>query len=137
MRAAESISHRILIAETDQQIRQLLAQLLQLEGYETDEATTLDGALAKLNERLYDLVLTDLFAPPARPHLDGARQLRALCHPTPVGILTSLRVDQRDIERAGFAFVVPKPFDIDVLLHRIADRLNPMFTPEQQQQTVL
>jgi CheY-like chemotaxis protein len=137
MSASAPGSYRILVAEQDHQIRELLIQLLHLEGYETDEAATLDGALAKVDESSYDLVLTDLFAPPPTLHLEGINQLQARCRPIPVGILTGWRVDKSEIERAGIAFVMAKPFDIDVLLQQIADRLNPRFTPEQQQQANL
>lgn len=137
MLASASNGHRILIAEEDHQIRDLLTQLLHLEGYETDEAATLDAALTKVDEHIYDVVLTDLFGPVPKPSLDGIRRLQEHCHPIPVGILTGWGVDQEEIERAGFAFVMPKPFDIDVVLRKVADLLNPAFTPAQHQQAQL
>lgn len=126
---------RILVAEQDYALGDLLEMILQMEHYDTDVAPTLKDALAKLDDSLYDLVVTDLFVtrPPVR--LDAARRLRRSCQPTPVGILTSWPVPPEEAERDGFAFVLPKPFDLNVLLERIAALLNKSFTPEQQQQT--
>jgi len=137
MSASVTNGHRILIAEGDHQIRALLTEVLHLEGYETDGAATLDAALTKVDEHLYDLVLTDLFGPSPIPPLDSIRRLQERCHPIPVGILTGWSVDQDEIERAGFAFAMPKPFDIDVILQKIASSLNPPFTLAQQQQAQL
>lgn len=135
-------ARHILIVEEDHQLGHLLADLLQLEGYQTEVATSLTEALSNIDGQLYDFVLTDLFAtaPQARQGhalLYTAHQVRQRCYPIPVGILTGWQIDPPAIERAGFAFALQKPFDIDLILHRIADYLNTPFSPEQQQQAQL
>lgn len=135
-------ARRILIVVKDRQLGDLLVTMLQLEGYQTEVATSLAEALGTIEGQLYDLVVTDLFvtAPPDRQgtaFLHAGQQLRQRCHPIPVGILTGWPVDPEAVERAGFAFALQKPFDLDVILQRIADRLNPPFTPDQQQQAHL
>jgi CheY-like chemotaxis protein len=138
MSASASNRQHILIAEPDRQIRELLSALLDMEGYETDQAGTLEEALAKVERHLYDIVLTDTFtALPHQPRWSAAQQLRQRCHPIPVGLLTAWQVDQDEAAQAGFAFVLPKPFDIDDLVRRITDRINPLLPPEQQQQAQL
>lgn len=132
-------ARHILIVEEDHQLGDMLADMLQMEGYQTDRAATLKAALSKINEQLYDFVLTDLLThtpPPrdGRAYLNTVQQLRQQCHPVPVGILTGWSVDLNAAERAGFAFAFQKPYDIDAVLRRIADHLNAPFTPEQQQQ---
>ena len=134
MNTSASNRPRILVAEQDDALGNLLETILQTEHYDADVAPTLEDALAKVDDSLYDLVVTDLFVtrPPAR--LDGARRLRRSCQPTPVGILTSWPVPPEEAKHDGFVFVLPKPFDLEVLLERIAALLNKSFTPEQQQQ---
>lgn len=134
MNAAASGRCRILIVERDRQIRTLLATLLQFHGYESEEAATLEEALERVDGYLYDFVLTDLFGTTTQPRLEAVKHLQQRCHPTPVGILTGWQINQDEVERAGFAFALQKPFDLDVVLHRIAGYLNAAFTPEQQQQ---
>lgn len=126
---------RILIAEHDSSIRELVATLLHSEGYETDEAATLQEALERVEANAYDLVLSDLLVPHMQPPtLLNIKQLQQRCHPTPVGIVTGWRIEPQAVSNARFAFFLEKPFDLEVLLQRIADRLNPPFTTEQAQQ---
>ena len=126
--------HRILIAEQDHSIRDLITTLLHSEGYETDEATTLPEALERIEENAYDLVLADLLTTKMQPPtLVHVQQLRQRCHPTPVGVVTGWRIEPKAARHAGFAFFLEKPFDLDVLLQRIAGSLNPPFTAEQAQ----
>ncbi len=134
MSASASNGRSTLIAEHDRQIRVLLAALLRMKGYETDQAETLTEALDKVEQRIYDVVLTDSFAMPASQRLSAARQLAQRCHPTPVGLLTGWQIDPEEAAQAGVAFVLQKPFDIDELVRRIAGRFNPRLAPEQQQQ---
>jgi CheY-like chemotaxis protein len=127
--------HRILIGEHDSSIRELVAALLHSEGYETDGAATLQEALEQVEANAYDLVVSDLLTPPMQPPTFlNIQQLQQRCHPTPVGIVTGWRIEPQAMQRARFAFFLEKPFDLDVLLQRIADSLNPPFTAEQAQQ---
>ncbi|HEY7358642.1 MAG TPA: response regulator [Ktedonobacterales bacterium] len=127
--------HRILIAEDDSSIRELVESLLHTEGYETDGAATLPEALERIEENAYDLVLADLLTPNMQPPtLLNVQQLQQRCRPTPVGVVTGWRIEPKAAQRAGFAFFLEKPFDLDTLLQRIADSLNSPFTAEQAQQ---
>ncbi len=132
-------TRHILIVEEDHALSALLADLLRDDGYQPDAAFTLEQALSKLDEHPYDLVLTDhlVTTPPRRgdtASLSLVQRLRQECYPTPVGLLTAWPIDQQEAEREGFAFTLIKPFDLDIVLQRIANRLNPPFTLEQQQQ---
>src|SRR5579862_4562640 len=112
----------ILIADHDHTIRELLATLLRMEGYETEEAATLPEALDRVAENSYNLVLADLFATcnqPTRP--TNAQRLQRHCQPVPVGLLTGWHLNGEAVKQAGFAFLLEKPFDLDRLLQRVAD----------------
>jgi CheY-like chemotaxis protein len=126
--------HRILLAEPANSVRELMSELLRLEGYETNEATTLHEAVEHLEENSYDLVVADLLtASHQPPSLLDIQQLQQRCRPIPVGIVTGWQIDHEAAKRAGFAFLLEKPFDLDELLQRIADNLNSPFTAEQAQ----
>ena len=124
--------HRMLLAEQEGSVRELMSTLLRLEGYETDEATTLHEAVERLEENSYDLVVADLFiANDQPPSLLNVQHFKQRCHPIPVGIVTGWPIDHEGAKRAGFAFLLGKPFNLDELLRRIADCLTPSFTAEQ------
>lgn len=57
------MSTSILVVEAEPRIPSLLARALSLAGYQSDEATSVDEALGKLNLESYDVVLLDLDLP--------------------------------------------------------------------------
>jgi CheY-like chemotaxis protein len=137
MSASASSGRHILLAEPDRSQSQMLATMLQLEGYSTEGAFSLEEALTRVDAYPYDLVLTDLFIIHPPPRLEAAQQLQRSCQPTPVGILTAWPLTTDEAAHEGFAFLLQRPFELDVLLERIAALLNPPFTPEQAQHTRL
>jgi len=54
---------KILVAEDEELLRDILALVLSDEGYQVDIATNGDEAWEKLNTDSYDLLATDLFMP--------------------------------------------------------------------------
>jgi CheY-like chemotaxis protein/ketosteroid isomerase-like protein len=137
MNAAAATRQCILLAEPEPSIRALFVTLLGLEGYATDQAMTLEEALAKVEGSLYDVVLTDAFRRPRQSPLLGAQQLAQRAYPTPVGLLTGWPVNQEEARRAGLAFVLQKPFELDGLLHHLTAQLTAAWSTEQQQQAQL
>src|SRR5215813_4140981 len=105
---------RILVVEPDPSISDLLGALLRLGHYTPDIAASLEEAQNKVDQELYDLVLTDLFSP-FPPRLEAIKPLQHRCFPTPIGIVSGWRVGQAEAIRAGFAFVLEKPFELDAL----------------------
>lgn len=132
-------ARRILLVERDPDLQSMLAMILEEEGYAAEAVSTLETALTRVEEQLYDLILTDLLETthPQRGntiHLEGVRRLRQACHPTPVGLLTTWSMDLVAPEHVGVAFALQMPFDLDMILRRIADSFNPLFSSEQQHQ---
>ena len=109
---------RILVAEDDEQMRDLLLRVLGDEGYEVTAVQDGAVALARLEEKPgFDLVLTDV----RMPGLDGmellrramARQLRQ-----PVILMTAFGSIESAVEamREGAHHYLAKPVDIEDLL---------------------
>ena len=53
------IRARILVVEDQRDVRGLIVTALEIEGHQVDEASNAHEGLQKLQERRYDLVLTD------------------------------------------------------------------------------
>ena len=119
---------KILIAEDHAIVREPLARLLRMEGYETLCASDGNQALAVLEAGPIDLVLLDLMM----PRRGGVAFLEALrADPRhrnlPVIVLTSV-IEGSTLDRArelGVMDVLPKArFTIEELLIHISHSLN-------------
>jgi diguanylate cyclase (GGDEF)-like protein len=118
---------RILLAEDDPHIREILAFQLQRAGYDIIECPDGDVAIAAARSRAPDLALLDVMM----PGLDGyevCRRMRAsfLTRHIPIIFLTAKA--ERDDRMAGLNggandYVV-KPFDMPELLQRIHNALE-------------
>ena len=64
----------ILAVDEEAAVRQSLIDVLSLDGHEVDGAGDADGALLLLDQRRYDLVISDI----RMPKLDGPALLDAL-----------------------------------------------------------
>jgi DNA-binding response OmpR family regulator len=113
---------RVLIVDDEPEARQLLAEILAIPGYRTDEAGSGAEALTRARQDPPDLVLLDL----AMFQMDGfevCRQLKAdeRCAHIPVLIVTAM--DDMGHKEAGLAAgaddYVTKPVDAKSLLTRI------------------
>ena len=103
----------------------LLADFLRLEGYEVETAKNGRDALAKIEARSYDLVLSDL----RMPELDGVGLYRALeqQHPGLLPRLAFVSGTTEPPEYAGFlqrtgATVLSKPFALTDV-HQLVQRM--------------
>ncbi|HZC06063.1 MAG TPA: nuclear transport factor 2 family protein [Ktedonobacterales bacterium] len=128
---------RVLIAESDQDIREALLLLLEYAGYEVETASSRDEALDLLTDKTFQLILTDSFAERGNDVLATLRPLYERARPTPVGVITAWRLHPADVERTMFAFVLSMPFEVDQLLAQVAAALNSPLTPEQEIQAAV
>jgi DNA-binding response OmpR family regulator len=111
---------RILIVDDDYSLLAQLRQMLEKQRYTVEMATDGQGALDKLFESSFDLILLDVML----PHIDGLtvlRELRAADIKTPVLMLTakgdvSDRVEGLDL---GADDYLAKPFSSDELMARM------------------
>ena len=105
---------RILVADDDQSIRQLLGTIIQREGFHVDTVADGNEAIAKLKTNQYAVILLDLMM----PHLDGFEVIEYLKHHhgpiKPVVLVISAYADQRfkQVDPDIVAGVIRKPFEI-------------------------
>lgn len=132
MQVQTSSPPRILVAEQSADVQAFLVDLLREEGYAPTAASSLEQALQQVDRQTFALVLSDHFTPAAqrRSFREVLRLLRR-SRPTPVGLLTSWPVTSEDARHRGFAFLVTKPFDLDLLLAEIASCLHQPLGAEQ------
>ena len=118
---------RVLVVDDDPEIVTFLATLLELEGIESQVATSAAAAMGILQHTLPNLVLLDI----AMPDRDGLDLCRALkkdprTRDMPVFVV-SARPGKDVVERAlaaGAEEFIRKPFENTELIARIRDRLR-------------
>lgn len=121
------MTNRILIADDEKSVRQLLELVLQAQGYEVLAARNGDHLVRMAQEHIPDVILVDLMM----PGLDGYEAIRQLRNDTrtahiPMIILTA-RSEPNDVVsgfETGADDYVTKPFNIPELLARIKGQLR-------------
>ncbi len=110
---------RILIAEDDANIRNLLSSYLSINGFETDAVGDGSAALKHLADHRYDLVVLDIMLP-GTDGLDVCRKIRQH-RSLPVLLLTALGAEDDRIEgfQAGADDYMVKPFSPRELVARV------------------
>lgn len=109
----------VLVVEDEPAIREVVADLLQDEGYAVRQASDGLQAIDELEVDDVDLVLSDV----RMPRLDGpslAHRLRRRGHAVPVVLMSAVDVE---VDLPGVRFL-PKPFDRDHLLDAIGSALG-------------
>lgn len=113
--------HKILIVEDETDINNLLARLLEAEGFETMQAYSGTEAVRLMNEQSPDLILMDLML----PELCGEELLWKIRHElrcnVPVLVLTARGAlkEKVDMLKAGADDYITKPFEPEEVLARI------------------
>ena len=114
------MSAKILLVEDDTNFGQVLKNFLELNSYQVELARDGQSGLDVFNKGGYDLIILDVMM----PKVDGftlARQIRELDKKTPIFFLTAkgMKEDMLSGYRSGGDDYLTKPFDTEVLLHKI------------------
>jgi len=118
---------RILVADDDPKDLELLVTVLQNEGYLVDGVSNGEQAYNRLQEKEYQLVITDL----QMPKQDGLELLAKIRDNFPkIGVMVitgypSLDSSIQSLRGEAFDYIV-KPFDVEYLKLRISNCLERM-----------
>ncbi|MCU0620050.1 MAG: response regulator [Gemmatimonadales bacterium] len=124
---------RILVADDDEDLRDLLAFALRADGYEMVEvadgteliASVFDGQLQGRSASTLALIITDIRMP-GRTGMEALASLRQAQVHTPVIVITGFgdAATLAEARRLGVAAVFDKPFDLDLLRAAVRDLLK-------------
>ena len=123
--ATASESARILVVDDERSMREMLAILLKREGHEVSVAENGRAAIELLNQRPFDLVVSDA----RMPDLDGLEVLRHArsINPSVIAIMVTAYGSPdllRGVAQLGVNDYVEKPFNTEVLRFRIRKELD-------------
>ena len=124
--------NKILIVDDEMELRDTSAELLRMEGYEVVSAADGDDALAKSNNKSFDLALVDLVLPGRMNGLDIISDLRSKSSSTYIIAFTGFsgqNFSQKAI-KAGANEFVTKPG----LAKNLVDNINKFFNKEPSPQ---
>jgi DNA-binding NtrC family response regulator len=119
------VNGRILIADDEEIMRDVLSELLSLESYKVDLAETGFRALELIREKEYEVVLLDLMM----PELDGLQVLEELrkIENSPIAVvLTAFGSIERAVKatKLGAFDFITKPFKNDELLLSVKNAME-------------
>jgi CheY-like chemotaxis protein len=115
--AARAVEPRFLVVDDEPNMVGTLALILDHLGYTVETAESGTEALAKLSERGFDCVLSDVDMP-GMSGVDLCRAIQARWPKTRILLMTAYAEDSL-VQRAwehGAAAVLQKPLDVDRLL---------------------
>lgn len=111
---------RVLVIEDEPQMRSMLADNLEFEGYRVTAVTSGEEALAAVSSRPFALLLLDVMLPGING-FEVCQRLRARGQHVPIVVLTA-RTEEQDRIRGldlGADDYVSKPFSMKELLARV------------------
>lgn len=127
------MAYRILLAEDEGSLREMISLNLDLEGYHTVSVSTGMQALRKAREERFDLLILDVML----PELDGfavCESIRLENATVPILFLTAKNASTDRVQglKLGADDYLAKPFDLEELLLRVnslikrgLDRIKP------------
>jgi DNA-binding NtrC family response regulator len=98
---------RIMIIEDDSEMRSLLKDFMEEEGYEVVSASNGSEALQKLSGEIFDLIITDIRMP-GLTGLDIIPGIKKLQPQVPIMVITAFgseEIYQKSRERGAFAYL--------------------------------
>ncbi|HOX44924.1 MAG TPA: response regulator [Myxococcota bacterium] len=111
-------SHRVLVVDDEKVIREILSDFLTMEGYIVHAAEDGQQALAELEQRAYNLVITDL----KMPKMGGLELLEEIDRRS-LNVLTVIMTGFGTVETAieamkkGAYDYILKPFKVEEVIH--------------------
>jgi CheY-like chemotaxis protein len=128
-----SLKPRILLVDDDENVLDVLTLVLEHNDFEVSSANNVNQALALINSKNFDVLVSDLHMP---AYGDGLTVVSAMRHTNPMAV-TVIFSAYPEMKRAAQEIlkqtdaVVVKPLGVENLIHVIRDRLQqgPSTTP--------
>ncbi len=111
---------RVLLVDSDVTSRLTLKAVLEAGGYRVDSAASAAEAVGKLDERQYELVVSDLQMETAAAGLKVLQHANLMHYKPATAILTTSQNSHPDPDRP----VLIKPEDLPTLLGKVADLIS-------------
>jgi DNA-binding response OmpR family regulator len=138
-----SISHRVLLVDDDEAVRDMMSTTLEHKGFEVVPAASVTEALKLITTESFDVLITDLHMP--NPS-DGFAVVTAMRHSQP-DALTLLVSGYPDVKSAMDAIlleaddIIVKPFEAGKLAEMVHEKLlsrkPPVRTPKERVAAIL
>ena len=109
----------ILLVEDDATTRRLVTMVLEEEGYAVTVSATPLAATRLLDQRSFDLVITDGFSRVPGAVLTNTADVVRSAGVTPVALFSAHTLDPELARAAGFDDLITKPFRIATLVHQV------------------
>lgn len=121
---------KILVVDDELEVRLVLTEFLESQGYEVTAAASGAEALAMVDAAKPHVVLLDV----TMPEMDGMETLKRLAaaHPGLPIIMVTANADVDITSRLlalGAADYIPKPFDLDYLGQAVGIQVSAAFDP--------
>lgn len=113
---------RILLADDEKNVRNLLTAALSTHGYEIDAVANGYEAIRQMRVKSYDLIITD-YRMPIMDGLELTRKIKSEYPSVPVLIVTGFGPVQ-DFLKVGATACILKPFNVLELQKMVRDILN-------------
>jgi DNA-binding response OmpR family regulator len=120
-----SVSHRVLLVDDDEAVRDMMSRTLECKGFEVVPAASVVEALKLITTESFDVLISDLHMP--NPN-DGFAVVTAMRHSQP-DALTLLVSGYPDVKSAMDAIlleaddIIVKPFETGKLAEMVHDKL--------------
>jgi DNA-binding NtrC family response regulator len=115
---------RVLLVDDDVTSRLTLQTVLEAGGYRVDAAASAAEAVGKLDDREYELVLTDLRMESPEAGLKVLAHARMMDYKPATALVTTYQDHKQSRAQRNAATVLIEPEDLPGLLSRIADLIS-------------
>lgn len=124
MNTDNSVRKRILVADDEPGIRELLEEVLTMRGIDVEVAASGSEAIAALEKHPFDLIILDLLMP-GTSGSDVARYIGVNAPEMPIVIITGSDVETIENRLRGISVtqVIRKPFEMDQISEVVSELL--------------
>lgn len=114
------MAEKILIAEDDKLISEMIKLNLEIEGYEITLVSNGAAAIEQWQNDIFRLIILDVMMP-EKDGMTTAKEIRASDKKTPILLLTSLSETKSKVQGldAGADDYLTKPFELEELYARV------------------